>query len=352
MKNAEANFKERKNKSAGEPSFVLRQTQSQIGIVPIVSTQWGWRERLGAWKVRWGIKRMKYAVQPGIYGVGEPDADSPVLVTSNYKLTFDTLRRELENVNAWILVLDTHAINVWCAAGKGTFGTDALISQIHRFKLSSLVNHRTVIVPQLGAVGVAAHSVRKQTGFRVKYGPVYADDVEIFLENGMKATTDMRRVHFTLAERLVLVPMEFIPALKWFALIVLFFTSLNVLAHGSLLPDLFIVFMPYVAALLIGTVLVPVLLPWIPFRSFALKGAFVSVIFVLVWDNWFPTDLQTRLIHLLLIPALGSYLAVNFTGSTPLTSLSGVQKELRTGIPAMISAAVLGCLLYGIFLFI
>ena len=352
MKNAEADFKERKTISAGKPSFVLRQTQSPIGIVPIVSTQWGWRERIGAWKVRWGIKRMKYAVEPGIYGVGEPDADSPVLVTSNYKLTFDMLRRELENFNAWILVLDTHAVNVWCAAGKGTFGTDMLISHIHCFNLGSLVNHRTIVVPQLGAVGVAAHSVRKQTGFRVKYGPVYARDIPEFFDNHMKATFKMRQVYFTLSERIVLIPMEFLPALKWFMLILLVFTGLHVLATGSVSQDLMISFIPYFAAVLIGSVLVPVLLPWIPFRSFALKGGFVSVLFILLWHMNVETDVHILWVHLLLLPALASYLALNFTGTTPLTSLSGVQKELNIGIPFFITAAVLGIVIKTVHLFI
>ena len=59
--------------------------------------------------------------------VGAPDADSPVLVTANYKMTVDLLRRELAGLNAWLLVLDTRGINVWCAAGKGTFGTGEVI---------------------------------------------------------------------------------------------------------------------------------------------------------------------------------------------------------------------------------
>ena len=50
---------------------------------------------------------MRYSVAPGLYAVGAPDRESDVLVTANYKLSFDTLRRELKGFNAWVLVLDT-----------------------------------------------------------------------------------------------------------------------------------------------------------------------------------------------------------------------------------------------------
>ena len=66
---------------------------------------------------------MSYTVDPGLYALGKPDDSSPVLVTANYKMSFDRLREALPERDAWILVLDTKGVNVWCAAGKGTFGT-------------------------------------------------------------------------------------------------------------------------------------------------------------------------------------------------------------------------------------
>ena len=73
---------------------------------------------------------MNYKVDPGLYALGEPNADSPVLVSANYKLSFDALRSALPGRNFWILVIDTDGINVWCAAGKGTFSTEELVSRI------------------------------------------------------------------------------------------------------------------------------------------------------------------------------------------------------------------------------
>jgi CO dehydrogenase/acetyl-CoA synthase gamma subunit (corrinoid Fe-S protein) len=120
---------------------------------------------------------MDYKVEPGLYAVGTPDDKAPVLVTANYKMTFDRLREQLGGVSLWIVVLDTDGVNVWCAAGKGTFGTDEVVHRVKEVGLDRLVSHRTLLLPQLSATGVAAHEVKKQTGFRVVYGPIKAKDI-------------------------------------------------------------------------------------------------------------------------------------------------------------------------------
>ncbi len=114
---------------------------------------------------------MRYQVSPGLFSLGSPTQEAPVFVTANYKLSFDHLRKGLGALNAWILVLDTKGINVWCAAGKGTFGVDELISRIDSEKLAEKVSHKNLIVPQLGAPGIAAHEVKKKTGFSVNLRP-------------------------------------------------------------------------------------------------------------------------------------------------------------------------------------
>ncbi|HQL32652.1 MAG TPA: hypothetical protein PK969_05305, partial [Treponemataceae bacterium] len=68
--------------------------------------------------LRLGIGRNKASVTPGLYFIGSPGAASPVLVSANYRLSFDALRKELSGIDAWILVVDTRGVNVWCAAGK------------------------------------------------------------------------------------------------------------------------------------------------------------------------------------------------------------------------------------------
>lgn len=117
-------------------------------------------------------------------------------------------------------------MNVWCAAGKGTFSTKELVFRIKAVKLGEIVKHRTLILPQLGATGVAAHAVTKQSGFHVIYGPVRASDIKEFLNPGMKATPEMREVRFTMKDRVVLTPVDL---LYWVKPLVIFFGVLFVL---------------------------------------------------------------------------------------------------------------------------
>ena len=182
--------------------------------MPQVSSSWTQADYLGTFKARWGIGRMHYTVDPGLYALGQPDEKSPVLVTANYKMSFDRLRKALPGRNAWILVLDTKGINVWCAAGKGTFGTEELVARIGSSGLERVVSHREVILPQLSAPGVAAHQVRKLSGFKGVFGPIRAEDLPAFMDNGMKATAEMRFKTFTTWERFVLIPVELVEALK------------------------------------------------------------------------------------------------------------------------------------------
>ena len=134
-------------------------------VIHTASTTLSFRDVLGGWKARWGINRMGYETEPGLYAVGSPDSTSPVLVSANYGLTFNVLRKNLSGLDCWLLILDTKGINVWCAAGKGTFGTDELIDRIGAVGLSEVVTHRNLILPQLGAPGISAHEVKQLTGF-------------------------------------------------------------------------------------------------------------------------------------------------------------------------------------------
>ncbi|MCP3952163.1 MAG: hypothetical protein GY697_08115, partial [Desulfobacterales bacterium] len=194
--------------------FVDGFRQTPAGKVPIVKTRLGVKDILGTALTRTGIDRNDYKVAPGLYAIGNPDTDAPVIVTANYKLSFDHVRRELGGQNVWLLVLDTRGINVWCAAGKGTFATGELAKRIIESGLEKVVAHRRVIVPQLGATGVSSRQVKKLSGFKVIWGPVRASDIVVFLENGQQADREMRLVTFTFIERLVLVPVEISLVLK------------------------------------------------------------------------------------------------------------------------------------------
>lgn len=295
---------------------------------------------------------MHYIVDPGLYAVGHATHESPVFVTANYKMTFDCLRRALAGIDGWILVLDTRGINVWCAAGKGTFGTDELVERIESSGLAQVVSHRRLILPQLGAPGVAAHEVKNRSGFQVTYGPVRADDIATFLTNGLKATGRMRAKHFPLGERLALVPMEIIPAMKWAIPAVVALAIFSFLVSGfsvsKAMDWTLLAAVTLGAAILAGAVFTPLLLPWLPGRTFSAKGFSVGVIFALcaVLLNFRYTGVVTVFAQIVSIPALASFLAMNFTGASTFTSLSGVQKEMRFALPLEIGGTVAGLALW------
>jgi hypothetical protein len=310
------------------------------GPVPRVRTALTNTDTLGTLRVRVGIGRNRYRVAPGLYGVGRPDPESPVLVTANYKLSFDALRSRLAADNAWILVLDTRGINVWCAAGKGTFGTEEVIRRVQSSGLDKVVRHRRLILPQLAATGVAAHGVKKGCGFEVVWGPVKSRDVPLFLRSGLKADSAMRRVTFTLTERLVLVPVElsFLPKPLLGVLLAIFLVSGiggDVFSIQAAWNRGWMLAAACLAGVFAGAVAAPALLPWLPFRMFSAKGALTGAAAGLIVAGWFlqRVGLGEAPALVLLATAVSSYLAMNFTGSTPYTSPSGVEKEMRRSIP-------------------
>lgn len=339
-----------------EQAFVRGVVETKVGRVPRISSLLTRADRLGSYKARWGIGRMDYKVDPGLYALGNPDDKAPVLVTANYKMTFDRLREALPGRDAWVLVLDTRGINVWCAAGKGTFGTEELVSCIESSGLSWLVSHRELILPQLAGPGVSAHLVKKASGFKVTYGPIRATDLPAFLDSDCRATPEMRLKSFTTAERLVLIPVELVGALKIgiFVLPVVFLTDTLWKAGGPWSAGLshgFWSMLAILVAVLAGAVLAPFLLPWLPGRAFSFKGSVIGaaagLVFVVVreiWGGW-PDRLQMGA-WLLLIPAISAYLAMNFTGSSTYTSLSGVRREMRRAVPLQIGAGILGLVLW------
>ncbi|UCF78170.1 MAG: carbon monoxide dehydrogenase, partial [Candidatus Eiseniibacteriota bacterium] len=180
---------------------------------------------------------------------------------------------------------------------------------------------------------VAAHEVKKRTGFKVEYGPVRAADLPRYLAT-RTATPDMRRVHFGLLDRTILIPVELKGALipMVIATVALFATSGTLAAAGAL------------AAFLAGTVLFPVLLPWLPSRDFSFKGfvlgAIVAMPFVLAKllggaESALWPRVGWALVYPLAMMPVTAYLTLNFTGSSNFTSRTGVRREIFTYIPAM-----------------
>ncbi len=297
------------------------------------------RDRLDHLQARLGFNRMGHKVVPGLYRLGSPDQWSPVLVSANYSLSFDALRSSLAGTDCYILVLDTKGVNVWCAAGKGTFGTEELIHRIEVTGLDKVVEHRQLILPQLGAPGVAAHQVKRSTGFSVSYGPIRATDLQEYMRTG-KATPEMRRVTFSWRERAVLTPVEVMLSLKYLipVSIILFLIAGTLGALAS------------VVAVLGGAVLFPLLLPHLPTSDFSSKGLILGALLSLPFIAKITLDgnvsglalvFLVSAVALVMSSAVG-YMALNFTGCTTYTSRTGVRKEIFRWIPVMVALLIIG----------
>ncbi|MFA6224588.1 MAG: mercury methylation corrinoid protein HgcA [Methanoregula sp.] len=274
--------------------------------------------------------------------MGTPTAESPVFASANYTLSFYALRSAIAGVDAYILVLDTKGINVWCAAGKGAFGTDELVNWIDTAGLAGIVTHRKIILPQLGAPGISAHDVQRRSGFKVAYGPVRARDLPEYLRRG-NTTPEMRRVEFPVRDRIVLAPVELVhvalPAIVVAA--VLWFLAGPAAGLAA------------ISAVVAGTVLFPVLLPFIPTQDFSTKGLLLGGVVAIPFAMAFASAptlpglavTAGAVTPLLIMPAVTAYIALNFTGATTFTSRTGVRKEIFRYVPVITIMAGAGVVL-------
>lgn len=311
-----------------DPIFPLTKPKIQP-----TTSQLTFSDRLDHFLARCGINRSGHCVEPGLYTLGSPTPDSLVFVTANYTLSFDALRSSLSKIDCYIMVLDTRGINVWCAAGKGTFGTGELVIRINITGLADIVRHRILILPQLGATGVSAHEIKKRTGFKVEYGPVRANDLPEYLKT-RKTTIGMRKMHFNLGERMVLIPVELVKLLPYLVIIsaVLYLASGPLTASGA------------AAAVLAGIVLFPMLLPYLVTKDFSSKGFILGGLVALPFAfnaYQYGTDvavwlrLVRALVPILVMPSVTAFISLNFTGSTTFTSVTGVRREIFTYGPVM-----------------
>jgi acetyl-CoA decarbonylase/synthase complex subunit gamma len=199
----------------------------------------------------------------------------------------------------------------------------------------------------LSGPGVSAHEVKRLSGFKVIYGPIRATDIPSFLDSGLKATPEMRLKTFTIWERIVLIPMELVAALKAGLIVIAIFFLLSGIGRSgqgwaSVFNHGFFSGLAVLTAILVGAVLTPLLLPWLPGRAFSIKGFSLGLFFaVILLVSRGPYDREI-IAWFLLIPGLSAFLAMNFTGASTYTSLSGVKKEMRWALPFEISAGIIG----------
>jgi NAD-dependent dihydropyrimidine dehydrogenase PreA subunit len=148
------------------------------------------------------LRVLPFPCKTGLIKVGSPGRNSPVLLTGNFRLTVERVRRALKGIDAYLLVANSHGINVWCASVGGHLTNHDVVSVLKTSGIEEVVDHREVILPQLAAAGIERKIIHQKAGWRVIWGPVYAASIPGFLSNGGEKTLEMRTVNFPWWQRL------------------------------------------------------------------------------------------------------------------------------------------------------
>jgi len=119
---------------------------------------------------------------PGLYRVGEPGPDSPVLATVNFSLTYFTLLGYLEasRIPCHLLIIDTEGFSVLTAVAAGKFSERLVKDSLDRYQVAGQVKHRNLVIP--GYAAPLSGRIEEVTGWKVLVGPRDAADIGEFLE--------------------------------------------------------------------------------------------------------------------------------------------------------------------------
>lgn len=247
------------------------------------------------------------SVEPRLYAIGRPDADAPVLVTGNYDLTVRRLLRDTQTLNAYLLIVNSAGINVWCASGGGYLSGDKVIAAVRASRLGQVVNHRRLILPQLCATGVDGNRITSETGWQVRWGPVYSKDIPIYLATEQQKDDNIRWVSFPFETRL---EMAIVMWGVW-----------GLLLGAALLLINRRVFWIGLGSSLFYYLLAGAFFPWLPGRDGFGKGVFLallSMVLVAIAGPWLGGWDALRTLNTALgIGALALFAGADYQGGTP-----------------------------------
>ncbi len=126
--------------------------------------------------------RVPVAVESGLYKIGNPNGKAPVFVTTNFMLTYYTVKTDLESagIDCYLLVIDTGGICVGASVASGRFNANAVKEALDKFKVEEKVKHRKLIIP--GLASRLKGAIEDATGWEVLVGPVDSSAIKDWLE--------------------------------------------------------------------------------------------------------------------------------------------------------------------------
>lgn len=124
-------------------------------------------------------------VKPDVYAFNEPKDSSPLLITTNFSLTYFTVAGEVEasGVPTWLLIADSEGLSVLTAWAAGKFDAEKIAKTVKGSGVSDKVSHRKLVIP--GAIsGLSGEIEEELAGWKVVVGPRDAVDISPFLKSG------------------------------------------------------------------------------------------------------------------------------------------------------------------------
>ncbi len=122
-------------------------------------------------------------VEPGIYPINKPGPDAPVMVTTNFSITYFAVANEMESsgMPAWLLVADAEGMSVLTAWAAGKFDAERIAKTVKNTGIAEKVNHKRVIIP--GHVAILMGELEEELpGWEIKVGPREAVDLPRYLK--------------------------------------------------------------------------------------------------------------------------------------------------------------------------
>jgi ubiquinone/menaquinone biosynthesis C-methylase UbiE len=289
-----------------------------------------------------GILTRKH-VPPGVYKIGNPNKNSPVLVTANYYWTvnsvYNTLHRD--DIDCFLLIIDSDGINVWCAAGGGHFTHTQILEAIQVFDLKDFIDHTSLILPQLSATGVD-RKVLSKSGWKPIFGPIDIKNVKSFLQTFTK-NSETAKIDFKIPFRTLMGIQHafFISCVMFLPLLLI----LGLLAAIKIPLTLF--WISVVIQLLILGVITNMLFIWVyPVfnftSSFFKKGLFVAIINSIVTVLYLISEVKTNSLYTIifwvaLVTMVSLFIVLDLAGNTPYTNHLDVESDLTLFmVPAII----------------
>jgi len=125
--------------------------------------------------------RKPVSVEPELVIMGTPDENSPVLLTTNFALTYYTVANDIENakINGYLLVVDSEGMSVESAVAGRKMTAESVAEAIKDFKVEDMVKHRNIIIP--GRSARLSGEIQEESGWSVSVGPLDSSGIPSYL---------------------------------------------------------------------------------------------------------------------------------------------------------------------------